>query len=143
MPSDAALGEQAALGELAMTGLAPRLATFHEAVATAAEEIRRYVTEHSGGSGLKREQALVELGPFALGRIDPARFAGLLGDADELSSAALAVLDRARVLADADKAQVAAAAVAPSARSSSPASTSATPATARAPSPAPSAAASW
>lgn len=79
----------------ALEALGPRVDRFRSAVAAAEEEIRSYVTHRRGASEFRGEQALVELGPFALGRIDPERFGLLLGRADELTPAAVGVLERA------------------------------------------------
>jgi hypothetical protein len=64
-------------------------------VATAESEIRNYVTHHRGANEYRAEQALVELGAFAIGRIDPEKFALLMGSNEELGDEAEGVLDRA------------------------------------------------
>jgi hypothetical protein len=79
----------------ALKALAPRVDTFHSAVATAVEEIRTYVTSRRGASEFRAERALMELGPFAVGRIDAEKFGVLLGDAENLSAETEGVLDRA------------------------------------------------
>jgi len=97
MPSDnitAAL----TLADQAMEALKPRLQTFHSAVATAEEEVRAFVHHQRGHTAFKGEQALVELGQFAIGRIDPERFAQLLGEAEDLAPQAEDVLNRAEVI---------------------------------------------
>lgn len=96
MPSDhAAPGEADPLTAQALEALGSRVDAFHSAVAAAEEEIRTYVTHTRGASEYRTEQALVELGPFALGRIDPDRFASLLMDHEELSAETEGVLTRA------------------------------------------------
>jgi hypothetical protein len=95
MPSDANTAAAPSLARQAIEALSPRVETFHSAVATAEEEIRTYVAHRRGASEFKTEQALVELGPFALGLIDAERFATLLMDAEDLSVEAEGVLDRA------------------------------------------------
>lgn len=79
----------------ALEALAPQVDRFRSAVAAAEEEIRSYVTHRRGATEFRSEQALVELGPFALGRIDPERFGLLLGSAEELTPVAVGVLERA------------------------------------------------
>lgn len=91
----------AELTERALVALDDRIEAFHAAVAAAEREVAAEVTRRSGEEGLEAEQALIELGPFAVGRIDPGRFARLLGVAEEpLTPEAIDVLDRAdRILA--------------------------------------------
>ncbi len=96
MPSEATAG--ASLIDQAMFSLAPRIQSFHSAVATAEEEVRTYVHQRRGQTQFKTEQALVELGPFAIGRIDPDRFAQLLGEAEELTPQSEDVLGRAEAI---------------------------------------------
>jgi hypothetical protein len=102
MPSD--IKSSAGAGELALKALAalePRVDAFHTAVATAEEEIRTFVNHGRGVSEYRTEQMLVELGPFALGRIDPEAFAALLPDTDVITSEGEDVLVHAeRILAD-------------------------------------------
>jgi hypothetical protein len=95
MPSDANTAAAPSLAEQAIGALSFRVEAFHSAVAAAEEEIRTYVTHRRGASEYKTEQALVELGPFALGRIDAERFATLLVESEGLSAEAGGVLDRA------------------------------------------------
>jgi hypothetical protein len=97
MPSDRSETAQA-LADQALDALAPRVQAFHSAVATAEEQVRSYVHRQRGQSEFKGEQALMELGPFAIGRIDPERFAQLLGEADELEPQAEDVLERAEAV---------------------------------------------
>ena len=94
MPSDAPTTE-AALADRALDALASRVDAFHSAVSTAEEEIRTFVTHLRGASEYRTEQALIELGPFAIGRIDPEKFALFLGNHEEIDDEAQGVLDRA------------------------------------------------
>jgi hypothetical protein len=94
MPSDAPTLD-ATLADRALEALTPRVEAFHSAVATAEEEIRTFVTHQRGASEYRAEQALVELGPFAIGRIDPEKFGLLLGDQEEIDEESQNVLDRA------------------------------------------------
>lgn len=95
MPSESAVESTPDLAAKALEALAARVEVFHTAVTTAKEEVRSYVTHQRGMGEFKGEQALMELGPFAIGRIDPERFAMLMGDAEQFSDDALSVLDRA------------------------------------------------
>lgn len=94
MPSDAPAAE-ATLADRALKALESRVGAFQSSVATAEEEIRNYVTHHRGASEYRTEQALMELGPFAIGRIDPDKFSLFLGSNEELGDEAEGVLDRA------------------------------------------------
>jgi len=96
MPSELAAAPVPTLADRALAELDTRVQTFHSAVATAEEDVRAYVTQQRGAGGFADEQALVELGPLAIGKIDPARFARLLGRMDDgLTPEAFDVLDRA------------------------------------------------
>lgn len=94
MPSEAPTAE-AALADRALDALSSRVEAFHSSVATAEEEIRTFVTHQRGATEYRAEQALMELGPFAVGRIDPEKFSMLLGTQEELGAEAEGVLDRA------------------------------------------------
>ena len=94
MPSDAPAAEPTRVDQ-ALQALEGRVEAFHSAVATAEEEIRTYVTHHRGANEFRAEQALVELGQFAIGRIDPERFSLFMGSQEELGDEAESVLDRA------------------------------------------------
>lgn len=84
------------LVDRALDALRAPVEAFHSAVGEAEEEVRRSVTRRLARSSFREEQALVELGPFAVGRVDPERFALLLEDTDpELTSEAVDVLQRA------------------------------------------------
>lgn len=62
--------------------LGPALHPFHSALAEAAEEVRIYRARHEEATADPAGRMARELGPFAQGRIDPLRLAGLLGDGD-------------------------------------------------------------
>lgn len=88
-------------GARALDALRPRVDDFRSAVASAEEEVRSWVAHHRGTTEFRGERALLELGPFAVGRVDPERFGLLLGAPDELEPVAVGVLERAEeVLAD-------------------------------------------
>ncbi len=96
MPSDVATEARTDRAELALSALRGRIDAFRQAVSAAADEVRSDVTHRQGRSSFREEQALIELGPFAIGRIDPARFAALLVGSDvELGPEALDVIQRA------------------------------------------------
>lgn len=97
MPSDSSVAAPD-LTDRALEALSERVNAFRSAVATAEEEVRTYLHQRRGQAEFKGEQALIELGPFAIGRIDPERFAQLLGDAETLEPQAEDVLDRAERL---------------------------------------------
>lgn len=67
----------------ALRALAPRVEAFRSAVALAEEELRAHVARHRGVAEFRAEQALMELGPFAVHRIDPQLFARLVGGLDD------------------------------------------------------------
>ncbi|KPJ82709.1 MAG: hypothetical protein AMS19_06990 [Gemmatimonas sp. SG8_23] len=91
MPSD-----QPNLTERALEQVQPRIDTFRAAVAAAEAEVREEVMHRAGAQSFKEEQALVELGPFALGRIDPERFSMLLGVSEkDLTPESIDVLSKA------------------------------------------------
>ena len=95
MPSDTKMVVTSDLALKALEALSLRVEAFHSAVASAEEEIRSFVTHTRGVSEYRTEQTLVELGPFAVGRIDPEKFATLLLDTDDLTDEAEGVLERA------------------------------------------------
>jgi len=95
MPSDTKVVVTSDLALKALEALSSRVEAFHSAVASAEEEIRSFVTHSRGVSEYRTEQTLVELGPFAVGRIDPEKFAALLLDSDDLTDEAEGVLERA------------------------------------------------
>ncbi len=81
---------------LALEALRSRVDSFRSAVAVALEEIRTFTAQQRGASEFKADKAVMELGPFAVGRFDPERFGALLIESDEASPEALQVLDRAQ-----------------------------------------------
>ena len=95
MPSENAGLDSGDLALEALKALTPRVETFHSAVATAVEEIRTFVQSRRGASDFRAERALMELGPFAVGRIDAEKFATLMDAAENMSSETEGVLDRA------------------------------------------------
>lgn len=95
MPSDTKGTGAGEMAQKALAALQFRVEAFHSAVASAEEEIRTYVTHNRGVSEYRTEQTLVELGPFAVGRIDPEKFATLLLDTQDLTAEAEGVLERA------------------------------------------------
>lgn len=99
MPSETAVADrvpaETTLVDRALEALGPRVESFRSTVASAEEEIRSYVTHRRGATEFRSEQALVELGPFALGRIDPERFGLLMGSPEELTPVSMGVLERA------------------------------------------------
>jgi hypothetical protein len=89
------------LAQKALTALDPRVDAFHSAVATAEEEIRSFVSTRRVATESRTERTLGELGPFAVGLIDPEKFATLLLQSDDLSEDEEGVLKRAeQILAD-------------------------------------------
>lgn len=86
----------------ALAALDEPIQAFRAAVAEAEREVADEVARRSGEDDIEAEQALIELGPFAVGRIDPDRFAQLLGVAEApLTAEAVDVLDRAdRILGE-------------------------------------------
>ena len=95
MPSDTKGTGAGEMAQKALAALQFRVEAFHSAVASAEEEIRTYVTHNRGVSEYRTEQTLVELGPFAVGRIDPEKFATLILDTQDLTPEAEGVLERA------------------------------------------------
>ena len=80
----------------ALESVAGRIRAFQAAVAAAEREVAAEIQRRVGQESFKGEQAIIELGPFAVGRIDPDRFAQLLGVADTpLTAEAIDVLGRA------------------------------------------------
>ena len=95
MPSDIQGAGAGGLAHKALEALQVRVEAFHSAVASAEEEIRSFVTHSRGVSEYRTEQTLVELGPFAVGRIDAEKFATLLLETDDLTAESETVLERA------------------------------------------------
>ncbi len=100
MPSDNAGIDSGDRMVAALKALAPRVEAYHSAVASAVEEIRAFVTSHRGSSESRAEQALMELGPFAVGRLDAEKFVSLLDDGEKLSAESEVVLERAEEILD-------------------------------------------
>lgn len=96
MPSDAEVARMSDLTQGVLGVLRERIDAFHDAVAAAEQEVADEIVRRAGEESIKGEQALIELGPFAVGRIDPDRFAQLLGVAEApLTPEAVDVLSRA------------------------------------------------
>jgi hypothetical protein len=95
MPSDNKTAVAGDLALKALEALAPRVEAFRSAVATAEEEIRSYVTHTRGVSEYRSEQTLVELGQFAVGRVDAEKFSSLLLVSADLTPEAEGVMERA------------------------------------------------
>jgi hypothetical protein len=88
--------EEITLVERAVAQVQPRIEAFRAAVAAAEQEVREEVMRRAGTQSFKEEQALVELGPFALGRVDPERFSMLLGVSEkDLTPESIDVLAKA------------------------------------------------
>lgn len=100
MPSDNQGLDSGDLAVAALKALDSRVETFHSAVATAVEEIRTFVQGRRGASEFRADRALMEMGPFAVGRIDPERFALLMGADETLTPEAEGVLERAEEILD-------------------------------------------
>lgn len=101
MPSETRMVVTSDLALKALEALAPRVEAFHSAVATAEAEIRSYVTHRRGVTEYRADQTLVELGPFAVGRIDPEKFASLVLAVDDVTPEAEGVMERAeQILAE-------------------------------------------
>ncbi|MEJ2539959.1 MAG: hypothetical protein P8188_08320 [Gemmatimonadota bacterium] len=81
MPSDA-MGLEATILKPVLERLSPALDAFRSAVAEAAEEVRVYRGRHEDAASDPADRLARELGPFAKGRIDPARLAALVGNGD-------------------------------------------------------------
>jgi hypothetical protein len=102
MPSDATTAAeptergQRSIADRAYEALSGRIETFRHAVALAEQEVHEDLMRRSGPKGSREERAVAELGPFARGRIDPERFAMLLGMAEEeLTPESLDILGKA------------------------------------------------
>lgn len=94
MPSDASKAALAALE-------GPRR-TYLSAVASTAEELRGHLSAHAAPGIERSGRVAEELGPFAGGRVNPERFAALLGSEETLHPEALSLMRLAEsVLQDA------------------------------------------
>jgi len=82
--------------DAAVRAVQPRIRRLRHAVKAAEEEVREELNKRVGAERFRDEKALVELGPFALGRVAPERFARLVGVAEPgLAPEAVDVIDRA------------------------------------------------
>ncbi|HSH74419.1 MAG TPA: hypothetical protein VLA09_01850 [Longimicrobiales bacterium] len=107
MPSETVADPQAVVereptpAERALAEVRAGVEAFRSAVAAAEAEVRDEILGRTAAESFGEERALVELGPFAIGRIDPERFARLLGVSEsELTPESIDVLSRAdRILA--------------------------------------------
>lgn len=97
MPSSAQAAK-ATLADRALEALAERVDASRIAVDAAREEVTRHATHAEVGEGMGVERALVELGPFALGRIDAERFAKLASNGEALGRDSVGVLARAAAI---------------------------------------------
>ena len=77
MPSDAR-GTTTTLAAAALADLAAPLERFRSATLATAVEVRALLATFDTGADARQERLRAELGPFAAGRIDPARFGALL-----------------------------------------------------------------
>lgn len=88
MPSDARI-------DRALEALAGPRETFHSAVATAVDQVKTYLAGHRSPANGRSQRATVELGSFAVGRIDADRFASLLADKEAPDPATLGRVEAA------------------------------------------------
>jgi len=99
MPSEAQTsGAAEGPAALALEALRSRVESFRSATAVAQEEIRTFAAQSRGVNEFRADEALMELGPFATGRIDPERFGTLLGNADALTPETLEILGQAEAV---------------------------------------------
>lgn len=99
MPSEAQTsGTVEEPAALALEALHGRVESFRSAVAVAQEEIRTFTSQRRGASEFEAEEAVMELGPFATGRIDPERFGTLMSGSDQVTPEAMEVLAQAEVV---------------------------------------------
>lgn len=96
MPSEAQTsGVAEGPAALALDALRGRVESFRSATAVAQEEIRTFTAQSRGVNEFNADEALMELGPFATGRIDPERFGALLGNVEVLTPETLEILGQA------------------------------------------------
>ncbi len=102
MPSEAQTsGVAEGPAALALAALRSRVESFRSAVAVAQEEIRTFTAQRRGASEFQAEEALMELGPFATGRISPDRFVTLLAPSEEVTPETMEILAQAeKILKD-------------------------------------------
>ncbi len=97
MPSDARFAP-------ALAAMARPIADFRAIIQGAIAQAETFLTEQAAGAGERARRAGVELGGFATGRIDPARFAALFPAVPPVEPQAIAALTRAvttlRAMAD-------------------------------------------
>lgn len=92
MPSE---GNGTSLLSRALAAMEPRLQAFRTAVAAARTVVSRYQVLGRGGAALETEWALMELGPFAVGRIDVDRFARLTAGSEAPGLDVVSAIERA------------------------------------------------
>jgi hypothetical protein len=85
---------------LALAALAPRLATFRAALAAAREQVCAHLATHGSGPRDRVIEAAAELGPFAGGRIDVARFAAIAAPTSRLDASTEQVVLRCADILD-------------------------------------------
>lgn len=88
MPSDARFTQ-------AVAAMAQPIAEFRSIIQGALGQAEAFLVEQAADAGQRSRRAGVELGAFATGRIDPARFATLFPAVSPVEPAAIAALDRA------------------------------------------------
>lgn len=88
MPSDP-------LPPVLRAALAPHAAAFHSALAATVDQVRGLIEEGRAPGASAAPPLALELGPFAAGRIDASRLAGLAASAVHTDGAARPVLERA------------------------------------------------
>jgi hypothetical protein len=77
-----------------LEALAQPTQAFRATIATTAEEVRNFLATHGASTNGNAERTAAELGEFAAGRIDFARFMSLFGDAATLDQHALETIAR-------------------------------------------------
>lgn len=84
------------LRRAAFAALAERRESFYSAVATAVDEVRSLLESHRApAGGAQGSRAAAELGVFAAGRIDAARFESLFSDREALDADAIQQIEAA------------------------------------------------
>jgi len=81
--------------ELALKALAGDIRAFRSAMATTIEQMRGFRESHDSAKDGRVAHLAAELGPFAAGRIDVDRFAGVFHDAVKLDRVTLETIDKA------------------------------------------------
>lgn len=90
MPSDARFTD-------ALVAMSRPIAEFRAIIQGALARAEAFLAEQAASEGERANRASIELGGFAAGRVDPARFAALFPAVPAAEPAALAALDRAIV----------------------------------------------